>query len=173
MSIMKRYTIFNFYCRAGNQSPQSCHALNNLWKQVDSSKDEVAVASFKDWAYNHETEIMLMGGDHEAMESLYLALSNISGVLSSKFNEPGMRDTCAVVSFVASVRIVAGVNYVRNNRLNPANAQAELVKTKFVDFNDTIVLSKLNDGEEVSTSFNLLTQNEIFVISQVAFLPLS
>ncbi|MBX9839496.1 MAG: hypothetical protein K2X69_14420 [Silvanigrellaceae bacterium] len=176
---MKRYTIFNFYIRGGNQLPQGCHVLNNLWKQVDSCPDQMAVANFKDWAFNHETEVVLQGGDDEKLENLYTALSNIKGILSSKFNEPGIRNACAAVSFIATSRIVAGVNFARENRLNPANIKDALERSVFtpslenpkkIEMIDRI---SLNDNDYKIGNFSEPSEEEIFVISNIAFLPLA
>lgn len=160
---MKRYTIFNFYVRGSNQSPQAAHGLNNLWKKSLTHKDKVAVDLFYEWANNHEIEIMLQGGEDEDLENLYTALSGIEGVLSAKFNEVGLRNACTVVTFVASEAIVAGVNYVRGNRLNPYNVKENLSNstTGFWENNRDWPLTRP------------LTESEIEVVSMVAFLPMA
>lgn len=160
---MKRYTIFNFYVRGSNQSPQACHGLNNLWKKSLNHNDPEAVALFHDWANNHETEVMLQGRDDKELENLYDSLSNIKGVLSAKFNEAGLRDACTVVTFVASEAIVAGVNYVRGNRLTPYNVK-EKFSTPPVEFWENDINWPLKRG---------LTDSEIDVVAMVAFLPLA
>lgn len=176
---MKRYTIFNFYIRGGNQLPQGCHVLNNLWKQIDSCPDQVAVANFKDWAFNHETEVVLQGGDDEKLENLYTALSNIKGILSSKFNEPGIRNACAAVSFIATSRIVAGVNFARENRLNPATIKEALECCVFhpsiQDPKKIELIDRhyLPDSDYKQDKYSELTSDEILVISNIAFLPLA
>ena len=156
--MQRRYTIFNLYIRGSNQSPQASHALNNLWKSV-SKMTEKARALFNQWAYESEIEIMLQGGYHDELEKLFTSLSQIKDLPCAKFNESkeALNEACTVVTFVASERIVAANNYVRKNRLNPANVV------------DTLKSASLNDiGVEYA-----LTEDEIFVVSQVAFLALA
>lgn len=156
-NVMKRYTVFNRYIRGSNQSPQACHALNNLWKNASLSEDNVAVDLFYEWANNHEVEIMLQGGDHEDLVGLYNSLSTIEGVLSASFNEEGLRNACTTVTFVANEAIVAGINYCRGNRLTPFNASL-----------------KLSNPNKPDWKFDRdLTLEEIEVIVDVAFLPLA
>lgn len=156
--MQRRYTIFNFYIRGGNQSPQACHALNNLWKARNSMSND-AVALFDKWANDSEIEIMLQGGYHNDLENLYVSLSTISGLPCAKFNESkeALNEACTVVTFVASERIVAANNYIRQNRLTPANAKGKLTVASLEDL-----------GIEIA-----LTEEEIFVVSKIAFLPLA
>lgn len=86
MNYSKRYTIFNLYICAGNQSPQACHALNNLWKS-HSSMSAQARSLFDNWTNHSEVEIMLQGGYHSDLESLYASLAEIQDIPSAKFNE--------------------------------------------------------------------------------------
>lgn len=157
----KRYTIFNFYIRGSNQSPQACHALNNLWKQLPDMRED-ARSLFLEWANESETEVMLQGGDDKDLEALYDAMSKIDSIPSAKFNEEALRDVCTVVTFVASQRIVIANNHIRNNRISPFNAAKELKNTVFTIGNDL----------SFTESFSL-TDEEIFVVSKVAFLPLA
>lgn len=177
---MKRYTIFNTYLRGSNQSPQATHALNNLWKASEKSSDKEAIAAFKDWAYNHEVEIMLQGHDHLAMEKLYTSLNNTSGILASKFNEPGNNFSCSCVSFVASERIVLANNFLRANRISPFNAKEKLSLALFVVVDDELTFRSLSQEETLIISSDLsllkgntLTADEIFIVSEIAFLPLA
>ena len=158
MSMQRRYTIFNLYIRGGNQSPQACHALNNLWK-ARNSMSIGAVSLFDNWANNSEIEIMLQGGYHEDLETLYRALSQVKDLPCAKFNESAeaLNEACTVVTFVASERIVAANNYIRKNRLTPANVRGKL---GLASLEDLLIESPLTD-------------EEIFVLSKFAFLPLS
>ncbi len=163
MSNTRRYTIFSLYMRGSNQSPQACHGLNNLWKShVSGEFSNEASSLFIDWAYNSQVEIMLQGGYHEDLENLYAALREIKDMPSAKFNESiqANNGACSLVTFVASDRIVAGNKYVRDNRLTPANASEKLIG---VDI-------PLND--EANSTIQL-TEQEVFVISKVAFLQLA
>lgn len=156
--MQRRYTIFNLYIRGSNQSPQSCHALNNLWKSREQMTPK-AKALFDDWAHNSEIEIMLQGGYHNELESIYDSLSKIKEVPSAKFNESveALNGACTVVTFVASDRIVAANTFVRKNRLTPANAT-----------------EKLKEASPESLGIDSpLTDDEILVVSIVAFLPLA
>lgn len=158
MNYSKRYTIFNLYIRAGNQSPQACHALNNLWKAHRSMSAE-ARSLFDNWAHHSEIEIMLQGGYHSDLEALYTSLAAIKDIPSAKFNESeaALNGACTVVTFVASDRIVAANNYIRQNRLNPANAEVNL---------------KAATAQELGIT-SQLTEEEIYVASKVAFLSLA
>lgn len=153
----KRYTIFNLYIRGSNQAPQACHALKNLFCKKDVMSQE-AKAIFNQWL-NDEVEIMLQGGYHQDLENLYLELSKIKNVPSAKFNESveALNGACTVVTFIANENIVLANDFIRFNRLTPANAYNELVKAK-----------KIGNASLVS-----LTEEEIFVASKVAFLPLA
>lgn len=161
MKFSKRYTIMNFYVRGSNQVPQYGHGLNNLWKKAWAKEfSKEANDLFVDWAFKGETEVFLQGGDDEAMEKLFAELDAIKHLPSAKFNEPGLRGTCTVVTFVADERIVSGNNYVRNNRLTPANV-VESLKDVLVDHVDAY-----------KEPF-VLTDDEIAVISKIAFMPLA
>lgn len=160
---MKRYTIFNLYIRGGNQSPQACHALNNLWKKNEHNEfSPEAKDLFFAWAFNSEVEIMLQGGYHIDLENLYSALSRITDIPSAKFNESveALNGACTVVTFVATERMVALNNYIRANKYTPANA---IVKVTGVD----VPFSDTTKGTFVPTA------DEIFVASKVSFLSLA
>lgn len=158
MNYSKRYTIFNLYIRAGNQSPQACHALNNLWKSVGTMSAK-ARSLFDNWAYFSEVEIMLQGGYHSDLETLYTNLAAIKDIPSAKFNESedALNKACTVVTFVASERIVAANDYIRQNRLTPANAQESL---------------EAATAQQLAIA-SALTKEEIYVASKIAFLPLA
>lgn len=158
----RRYTIFNLYIRASNQSPQSCHALNNLWKARLTDMSPGAQSMFDEWANNSEIEIMLQGGYHNELEATYKALKNIPDLPCAKFNESveALNGACTVVTFVASPRIVGANKMVRENHWNPAN----------------VVENLSNASKEVQLKYGLdypLTEDEIFVTSKIAFLPLA
>lgn len=132
-----------------------------MWKKAYANEfSEKAKELFLDWAYKCEIEVVLKGGDDEALEKLYESLSKIEEIPCAKFNEPGMRGMCTVVTFVANERIISGVNFVRENRLNPRNVVETLTGTE---------VNHINKEEK---DF-VLSDDEIFVVSQVAFLPLA
>ena len=112
----KRYNILNLYIRGGNVSPQTSHALNNLWKSKDKMSDS-AKSLFEEWAYNSEVEIDLQGGYHQDLEDFY-ELIKLVDIPCSKFNESmeALNGACTVVSFVASENIVVTNNFIRFNR---------------------------------------------------------
>lgn len=160
-AMMRRYTIFNLYIRGSNQSPQACHALDGLYDKRDNGEMSAeAVSLFKHWSKNSKVEIMLQGGYHKDLEDLYTALSKITSLPSAKFNESmeALNGACTVVTFVANDRIAAGGHYVRMNRVSPANINS-LLEVSATDLG-------LDGGPN-------LTEDEVFVISQVAFLPLA
>lgn len=171
--MQKRYTIFNLYIRGANQSPQSCHALNNLWKKVHTMSSE-AIELFTKWANDSEVEIMLQGGYHADLEDLYAVLSNMPNVPSAKFNESmeALNGACTVVTFVANEKIVAANNFIRQHRLTPANAIDKLKNTVFVISDDKKVLVYQEKDNDYSI-VDYLTEEEIFVASKIAFLPLA
>lgn len=161
MQSSKRYTVLNFYIRGSSQIPQSNHGASNLWKKFVSKEFcQQANKLFDNWAFKAETEVVLQGGDDEAMEKLFAELDAIKHLPSAKFNEPGLRGTCTVVTFVADERIVSGNNHVRNNRLTPANV-VESLKGVLVEHVDAY-----------KEPF-VLTDDEIAVISKIAFMPLA
>lgn len=161
MNFSKRYSIINFYVNGSSQIPQYGHGINNLWKGCYSDLfSKEAKELFLEWAFNGETEVVLKGGDHESMEKLFEEVSQIKNLPSSKFNEIGMCGTCSVVTFVADERIISGVNFARNNLFTPYNVVSNLTD-KEIDHVD-------HEKEKI-----ILTSNEIFVVSKVAFLPLA
>jgi len=161
MQSSKRYTVLNFYIRGSSQIPQSNHGGSNLWKKFVSKEFcQQANELFDNWAFKAETEVVLQGGNDEAMEKLFAELDMIKHLPSAKFNEPGLRGTCTVVTFVADERIVSGNNHVRNNRLTPANV-VESLKGVLVEHVDAY-----------KEPF-VLTDDEIAVISKIAFMPLA
>lgn len=157
----RRYTIFNLYIRGSNQSPQATHALNNLYKNRDKGlMSPEAVDLFNHWANNCEVEIMLQGGYHKDLEKMYEALSRITALPCAKFNESmeALNGACTVVTFVANDRIAAAGHYIRQNRIPPAKV------------NELLSVSMEDLGLEAGSN---LTEDEVFVVSQVAFLPLA
>lgn len=152
----KRYTIFNKHIGGSNRLPQGFHGLNRL----HSTKDQMSQAAqnlLNEWSKT-ETEVVLMGGTDSELEALAQALGNIPELPSAKFNEPDLRDSCTVVTFVATDRIVAGGLELRGNNVKPFKA-VEFLKTNTVG---------LSDGSRVH-----LTDDEIFVVSNIAFLRLA
>lgn len=171
--MQKRYTIFNLYIRGGNQSPQACHALNNLWKNSHNMSPE-ATELFNKWANESEVEIMLQGGYHADLEDLYGVLSNIKSVPSAKFNESmeALNGACTVVTFVANEHIVAANNFIRQHRLTPANAVEKLRYSGFVVKDNKKILGyQEKDNDHLVIDY--LTEEEIFVASKIAFLSLA
>ena len=152
----KRYTIFNKHIGGSNRLPQGFHGLNRL----HSTKDQMSQAAqnlLNEWSKT-ETEVVLMGGTDSELEALAQALGNIPELPSAKFNEPDLRDSCTVVTFVATDRIVAGGLEIRGNNVKPFKA-VEFLKTNTVG---------LPDGSRVN-----LTDDEIFVAVNIAFLRLA
>lgn len=161
MGFCKRYSVLSSYVGGSVQLPQYGHGTSNMWKKAYANEfSEKAKELFLDWAYKCEIEVVLKGGDDEALEKLYESLSKIEEIPCAKFNEPGMRGMCTVVTFVANERIISGVNFVRENRLNPRNVVETLTGTE---------VNHINKEEK---DF-VLSDDEIFVVSQVAFLPLA
>lgn len=152
----KRYTIFNKHIGGSNRLPQGFHGLNRL----HSTKDQMSQAAqnlLNEWSKT-ETEVVLMGGTDSELEALAQALGNIPELPSAKFNEPDLRDSCTVVTFVATDRIVAGGLELRGNNVKSFKA-VEFLKTNTVG---------LPDGSRVH-----LTDDEIFVAVNIAFLRLA
>lgn len=154
--IAKRYTIFNKHIGGSNRLPQGFHGLNRLWSTKPTMSPE-AQALLDEWSKT-ETEVVLMGGTDLELEALAQALGNISELPSAKFNEADLRDSCTVVTFVASDRIVSGGLELRGNNVKPFKA---------VDFLKTNTVG-MHDGSRVQ-----LTDDEIFVVVNIAFLRLA
>lgn len=160
--MLKRYSILNKHIQGSNAIPQTAHGLNNLWVKYSSGKmSDNAAALFKEWSESEhgQVEIVLRGGSHRSLTDLYDALVKVTNVPCSKFNETedDLCGACTVVSFVATDRIVCAGNYVRANRLNPYNVE-EWLKNAVI--NDS-------EGNEFK-----LTDDEIFIVSNIAFLGL-
>lgn len=154
--LAKRYTIFNKHIGGSNRLPQGFHGLNRL----HSTKGQMSQAAqdlLNEWCKT-ETEVVLMGGTDSDLESLAHALGNIPELPSAKFNEPDLRDSCTVVTFVATDRIVAGGSELRGKRIAPFNAD------EFLNANTV----SMPDGSSVQ-----LTADEIFVVVNIAFLRLA
>ena len=161
MSFEKRYSVINFYVNGGSVVPQYGHGTSNLWKDMYAGKfTEEAKELFLKWAYEAETEVVLKGGDDESMEALFADLQKLEGIPSAKFNEPAMRGTCTVVTFVAPDSLISAGHYIRGNRLTPFNAVQELTGKVIPHIDPT------------QGSF-LLNDTEIAIISKLAFMPLA
>ncbi len=129
--------------------------MNRLWSTKDSMSPE-AQFLLDEWRKS-ETEVVLMGGNDEQLEALAAALANITELPSAKFNEADLRDSCTVVTFVATDRIVAGGNDVRGFNIKPYEIEDYLTK-------NTVRMP----GERVQ-----LTPDEIFVVANIAYLRLA
>lgn len=70
-----------------------------------------ARALLTEWSTQSEVEVVLKGGTDEELEALFSALQKIDSIPSAKFNEPDLRNSCTIVTFVASERIVSGAFY--------------------------------------------------------------
>lgn len=153
--IAKRYSIFNMYVGGSNILPQGFHGLNRLWSTKDFMTPE-SQQLFDHWAKESEVEVVLKGGDHDKLEALYLALSKIPEIPSAKFNEPGMNQCCTIVTFVATDKIVCAGFELRNKRILFDDAESYLLKNAI----------------SMPTGNIMLTSEEIFVASNIAYLPL-
>lgn len=153
--IPKRYTIFNKHIGGSNRLPQGFHGLNRLHSTKTKMSPE-AQALFVEWEKS-ETEVVLMGGNDEQLEALAAALANITELPSAKFNEADLRDSCTVVTFVATDRIVAGGNELRGMNVKPYEAEDFLAK-------NTV---RMQEGRVQ------LTPDEIFVVANIAYLRLA
>lgn len=154
--IAKRYTIFNKHIGGSNRLPQGFHGLNSLHANVPLMSDE-AKKLMALWCET-QTEVVLMGGSDEQLEALAAALSKISYLPSAKFNEADLRNSCTVVTFVASDRIVAGGLALRGYDIPPFKAE-EFLKNNPIE---------IGEGETIQ-----LTDDEIFVVANVAYLRLA
>lgn len=153
--IPKRYTIFNKHIGGSNRLPQGFHGLNRLWSTKDSMSPEAQLL-LDEWRKS-ETEVVLMGGNDEQLEALAAALANITELPSAKFNEADLRDSCTVVTFVATDRIVSGGNEVRGMNIKPYEVEEHLTK-------NTV---RMPEGRVQ------LTPDEIFVVANIAYLRLA
>lgn len=153
----KRYTIFNKHVGGRNRMPQGFHALNRLWATKEKMSG-LAQMRLTQWANESEVEVVLEGGTDPELEALFIALSNIKEIPAAKFNEPDMRDSCMVVTFVATDRIVAGGQELRGRRVPPYEAVAYL-KANTVGMPDDTRIQ--------------LTDDEIVVVQNIAYLRLA
>lgn len=153
--IPKRYTIFNKHIGGSNRLPQGFHGLNRLHSTKSKMSPE-AQALFDEWSKS-ETEVVLMGGNDEQLEALAAALANITELPSAKFNEADLRDSCTVVTFVATDRIVAGGNEVRGMNVKPYEVEDYLARNTVRMPDDRVQL----------------TSDEIFVVANIAYLRLA
>lgn len=153
--IAKRYTIFNKHIGGSNRLPQGFHGLNRLHSTKANMSPE-AQALFAKWEKS-ETEVVLIGGNDEQLEALAAALANITELPSAKFNEADLRDSCTVVTFVATDRIVACGNEVRGMNVKPYEIEDYLAK-------NTV---RMPEGRVQ------LTPDEIFVVANIAYLRLA
>lgn len=152
----KRYSIFNKHIGGSNQLPQGFHGLNSLLSPKNKMSDE-ARALLTEWSTQSEVEVVLKGGTDEELEALFSALQEIDSIPSAKFNEPDLRNSCTIVTFVASERIVAGGILLRGNRVSSFDAEEFLY----------------NNPVKVGNDFVELTKDEIFVVVNTAFLHLA
>lgn len=158
---MKRYTVVNSYIGGSNILPQTLHGINDLWLNYSTQMfSKEASENWIDWAKNGKTEVVLTGLDHAGLEKMYESFSKINDIPIVKFNESmeAMNGCCTIVSFVVSENIVSAGFYARNARLNPYNIAQELKNVLIPHCN-----TNLPDF--------VLTEEEIEVVSQIAFLP--
>ena len=158
---MKRYTVVNSYIGGSNILPQTLHGINDLWLNYSTQMfSKEASENWIDWAKNGKTEVVLTGLDHAGLEKMYESFSKINDIPIVKFNESmeAMNGCCTIVSFVVSENIVSAGFYARNARLNPYNIAQELKNVLIPHCN-----TDLPDF--------VLTEEEIEVVSQIAFLP--
>lgn len=163
----KRYTIVNKYIQGSNVGPQVSHGLNNLWKQAFKSSG-LAQERFLDWANNSEVEINLKGGGHKDLEDLYDKLSSFEDIPVAKFNESEdeLRESCTIVTFVATDRIVAINDYIRLNRITYDKDKAfEQVKHLSNRELNLIVSDEfIDESAEIS-------EDEVYIGSYISRLP--
>lgn len=160
-NLMKRYTVINSYIGGSNILPQTLHGINDLWLNYTTNKfSKEASKNWIDWANHGKTEVVLTGLDHAGLEKMYECFSKFNDIPIVKFNESmeAMNGCCTIVSFVVSENIVSAGFYARNARLNPYNIAQELKNVLIPHCN-----TDLPDF--------VLTEEEIEVVSQIAFLP--
>lgn len=161
--LAKRYSIMNFYVKGSSVTPQTNHGISSLVKRhLSGNMSQEASALFTHWLFESETEVLLEGSsdlDHAGLETFYLWLQDIPSIPSAKFNEVGLNNTCTVVTFVASDRIVAINNYIRRNRINVFEA----------GFESNIPFARLLMEDETALDFS---SSEIAVAAKISCLKL-
>lgn len=122
---LKRYTVYNFYIRGSNQTPQALHALMLLTRASHrTAMTNKAQALLIDWEDNHQTEVVLQGPQNKGMIELHQLLKDAVDIPSSVFyeSEEALNGACTVLTLVASAAIVAAVDSLRFRRIPPSNA---------------------------------------------------
>lgn len=115
---MKLYCLTNNYCLGTQAGIQSLHATVNLMKKYydDSPYGTACVNTIHDWTENHETVVMVKGGDHESLQhtmSLLELYAPEHNVPFAGFQEEGLNNAWTSVAVLCSTDMVDDMDAYR------------------------------------------------------------
>lgn len=101
--IMRYYGYGNFYFSSIQQGIQAQHALGRMVTAAHTSEPLIRPA-LEAWLGQHETTILLNGGDHDALVALHAAWRGVQrlhpGLPVAVFREPGVNNAVSSVGVV-------------------------------------------------------------------------
>ena len=123
---MRLYSFHNWYL-GGNQGViQTQHSSTRLFvKYQPTLEEDPMVDILYDWATNHETTIILNGGDRHNLACVYELISGINKFPFAAFIEDGVGDSITNISLVLPTDMCDIVDMVRNKDPDLVNVQID------------------------------------------------
>lgn len=119
---MKLYSLTNMYQSGAQVGIQTQHAVTRMLMKYRTTNPYVEldmIDMVDSWAIDHETTIILKGGDHHKLQSIHneiLALGDSFQYPYAYFQEPGLNDSYTSVCFILDQYALDAMGDVRESR---------------------------------------------------------
>lgn len=111
---MKLYCFHNWYLGGNQPGIQSLHSTARLFvKYQPSLEPDPMVDMLYDWATNHETAVVLNGGDRHNLARIYELISGINKFPFATFIEDGVSESITNISLVLPTDLCEHIQTIR------------------------------------------------------------
>jgi hypothetical protein len=124
---MRLYTFCNYYLSPIQQGIQSAHCVADMFMKYQT-EPSVERVMLREWAKNHKTVVVLNGGNHMDLNSLYLTLRGVCAETGYPFemfaedsNSLNCATTCVGIIVPEKIYIYNG-NGRRVSQIRPATS---------------------------------------------------
>lgn len=104
---MRTYYFNNMYLAGIHNGIQAGHAKDEMWAAVTDHRGDPKFDVVRDFAKNHKTFVILMGGDHKFLQDTYLNLfcRKDNPHPHAWFKEPGLNDAVTSLAIIIPDRL--------------------------------------------------------------------
>ena len=123
---MKLYCFHNWYLGGNQPGIQSLHSAARLFvKYQPTLEEDPMVEMLYDWATNHETAVILNGGDRHNLNRIYELISGINKYPFAAFVEDGVCDSISNISLVLPTELCEEVQKYRDDECSLFNLELD------------------------------------------------